>query len=176
MDTEGTLAPETPDAAREEYDELVPAAKVVVREAAKAMEFDREEYGERVTREVIETVQDALFASLLRVHVGMSEEFEEWLDSHPEYESDVAGSENVERVVWHPVPFAGEGGVAVAVTFHEEREAALGTLRRRAFGRVYREYLSEDGNGGGIGEDDDDEDQDERGSDDEIGTDHDREA
>ena len=156
MDTEGTLAPETPAEAREEYDELVPAAKVAVREAARAMEFDREEYGERVTREVIETVRDALFASLLRVHVGTDEEFEEWLDSHPGYDPDVAGSENVERVVWHPVPFAGEGGVAVAATFHEEREAALGTLRRRAFGRVYREHVSPDGDGSS-GEDGPDE-------------------
>lgn len=148
MDTEGTLAPETSAEARAEHGALAPAAKVTVREAARAMEFDREEYRERITGEVIETVRDALFASLLRVHVGTREEFEEWLDSHPEYDPDVAGSENVERVVWHPVPFAGDGGVAVAATFHEEREAALGTLRRRAFGRVYREHVSEDGNGG----------------------------
>lgn len=141
MDTEGTLAPETPEEAREEYGALVPAAKVAVREAAKAMAFDRREYAERVTGEVVETVRDALFASLLRVHVGAREEFDAWLDDHPGYEPDVAGSENVERVVWHPVPFAGEGGVAVAATFQDEREAALGTLRRRAFGRVYREHL-----------------------------------
>lgn len=145
MDTEGSLAPETPAEAREEYGTLVPAAKVAVREAAKAMEFDREEYAERVTGEVIGTVRDALFASLLRVHVGTREEFDAWLDEHPEFEADVAGSENVERVVWHPVPFAGEGGVAVAATFHDEREAALGTLRRRAFGRIYREQLPASG-------------------------------
>ena len=144
MDTEGTLAPETPEEAREGYGTLVPAAKVVVRETARAMGFDREEYRERVTGDVVETVHDALFASLLRVHVGTSEEFDDWLASHPDYEPDVAGNENVDGVVWHPVPFAGEGGVAVAATFQNEREAAVGTLRRRAFGRVYREHLRED--------------------------------
>ncbi|QZX98267.1 DUF5809 family protein [Halobaculum rubrum] len=148
MDTEGTLAPATPAAAREEYDTLVPAAKVAVREATRAMAFDREEYAERVTGEVIETVRDALFASLLRVHVGTREEYEAWLDDHPEYESDVAGSDNVDNVVWHPVAFApdgeGEGERSertkpvVAATWQAEREAALGTLRRRAFGRAYR--------------------------------------
>ncbi|WP_277554868.1 DUF5809 family protein [Halobaculum limi] len=144
MDTEGTLAPETPAAAREEYETLVPAAKVAVREAAKAMEFDREEYSDRVTGEVIETVRDALFASLLRVHVGTSDEYESWLDDNPEYESDMAGSENVDNVVWHAVPFA---GVVVAATWQAEREAALGTLRRRAFGLVYRQHLDGEGDG-----------------------------
>lgn len=155
MDTEGTLAPGTPAEAREEYATLVPAAKVVVREAARAMGFDRAEYRERVTGDVVETVHDALFASLLRVHVGTAEEFDDWLAAHPDHEPDVAGSENVDRVVWHPVPFAGEGGVAVAATFQDEREAALGTLRRRAFGRVYREHLRDDEPEAVRGEDDD---------------------
>ncbi|MFC7070355.1 DUF5809 family protein [Halobaculum lipolyticum] len=157
MDTEGTLAPATAAEARAEYDELVPAAKVAVREATKAMEFDRAEYDERVTGDVIETVRDALFASLLRVHVGTRAEFEAWLDDHPDYESDVAGSDNVDNVVWHPVAFAVDdpavdGGdathLAVAATWQAEREAALGTLRRRAFGRVYRGVVSDsDGEG-----------------------------
>ncbi|GAA0206262.1 DUF5809 family protein [Halobaculum roseum] len=188
MDTEGTLAPATPAEAREEYETLVPAAKVAVREAAKAMEFDREEYADRVTGEVIETVRDALFASLLEVHVGTREEYEAWLDDHPEYEPDMAGSDNVDNVVWHPVAFApdsegersessgragsgagreqserpekssGERGdprdgeatrertkPVVAATWQAEREAALGTLRRRAFGRAYRPVV--DGGG-----------------------------
>ena len=158
MDTEGTLAPATPAAARAEYDDLVPAAKVAVREATKAMEFDREEYAERVTGEVIETVRDALFASLLRVHVGTRAEFDEWLADHPDYESDVAGSDNVDNVVWHPVAFPvddpavddadgaedGDARLAVAATWQAEREAALGTLRRRVFGRVYRGVVEGD--------------------------------
>ena len=165
MDTEGSLAPATPAAAREEYDTLVPAAKVAVREAAKSMEFDSEEYAERVTGEVIETVRDALFASLLRVHVGTREEYEAWLDDNPEYEADMAGSDNVDNVVWHPVAFApdveGEQCESseraendatrertkpvVAATWQAEREAALGTLRRRAFGRAYRPVVDGDG-------------------------------
>lgn len=152
MDTEGTLAPSTPAEARAEYETLVPAAKVAVRETAKAMEFDAEEYAERVTGEVIESVRDALFASLLRVHVGTRAEYEAWLDDHPEYEPDPAGSDDVDNVVWHPVPFGGdesEGGSppVVAATWQAEREAALGTLRRQAFGRAYREHLT-DGSGG----------------------------
>ncbi|MFC6786579.1 DUF5809 family protein [Halobaculum halobium] len=147
MDTEGTLAPATPADAREEYDTLVPAAKVAVREATKAMEFDREEYADRVTGEVIETVRDALFASLLRVHVGTREEYEAWLDGHPEYEPDEAGSDNVDNVAWHPVEFAPDGDgpkPVVAATWQAEREAALGTLRRRAFGRAYRPIVDDD--------------------------------
>ncbi|WP_435062133.1 DUF5809 family protein [Halobaculum sp. EA56] len=168
METEGTLAPATPAEARAEYEALVPAAKVAVREAAKAMEFDREEYADRVTGEVVESVRDALFASLLRVHVGTREEYEAWLDDHPEYEPDLAGSEHVDNVVWHPVRFAAGGnGTAdgdsegrdadggadadpadgtkpvLAATWQAEREAALGTLRRRAFGRAYRPVVSE---------------------------------
>ncbi|PSQ04669.1 hypothetical protein BRC97_10590 [Halobacteriales archaeon QS_6_71_20] len=131
MDTEGTLAPSSPAEARAEYETLVPAAKVTVRETAKAMGFDAEEYAERVTGEVIESVRDALFASLLRVHVGTRAEYEAWLDDHPEYEPDPAGS---------------DAPPVVAATWQAEREAALATLRRRAFGRVYREHLT-DGRG-----------------------------
>ncbi|MFC7096990.1 DUF5809 family protein [Halobaculum marinum] len=152
MDTEGTLAPATPAEARAEYDELVPAAKVAVREATKAMAFDRAEYADRVTGEVVETVRDSLFASLLRVHVGTREEYDEWLADHPAYEADLAGSENVDNVVWHPVAFpvddpavdGDDGKVVVAATWQAEREAALGTLRRRAFGRVYRGVVDAD--------------------------------
>lgn len=149
------LAPATPAEAREEYDTLVPAAKVAVREAAKAMAFDREEYAERVTGEVIETVRDALFASLLAVHVGTREEYEAWLDDHPEYEPDEAGSDNVDNVVWHPVTFAPDGDgpkPVVAATWQAEREAAIGTLRRRAFGRAYRPVVDGEGDGDGAGQ------------------------
>lgn len=159
METEGTLAPATPAEAREEYEALVPAAKVAVREATNAMGFDRAEYAERVTGEVVETVRDALFASLLRVHVGTREEYEAWLDDHPEYESDAAGSDNVDNVVWHPVAFpvddpdAVGGRLVVAATWQAEREAAIGTLRRRAFGRVYRDAVGERADGDDAGGD-----------------------
>ena len=164
MDTEGRLAPETAAAAREAYDELGPAAQVATREAAKAMEFDRAEYRERVTGDVVATVRDALFASLLRVHVGSRDEFDDWLADHPDYEADVAGSENVDRVVWHPVPFGNDGaGVAVAATYQDERDAAVGTLRRRAFGRVYRDAFRNDASGETDPDDGEADDVDDRG-------------
>lgn len=140
METEGVFSPETVEEAREAYDSVGPAAQVVVRETAKAMDFDRDEYRERVTSDVVMTARDALFASLLVVSVGEREEYEAWCDDHPDYEVHEVGSENVDRVVWHVAPFA---ETAVAATFQHEREAAVGTLRRQAFGRIYREYVED---------------------------------
>lgn len=132
------FAPETVEEAREQYENVGPAAQVVVRETARAMEFDREEYKRRVTSEVVETARDALFASLLVVHVGDRAEFEAWCEGHPDYDVTEVGNENVERVVWHAAPSVEE---VAAATFQEERTAAVGTLRRQAFGRIYRERL-----------------------------------
>jgi hypothetical protein len=138
METEGVFAPETVEEARERYESVGPAARVVVRETARAMEFDGEEYDRRVTSEVVETARDALFASLLVVHVGDRAEYEAWCEERPEYEVHEVGSENVERVVWHAAPFA---EAVAAATFQQERAAAVGTLRRQAFGRIYRDRL-----------------------------------
>ena len=136
MHTVGTFTPDSSETAREQYESIGPAAQTVVREVARAMAFDREEYGERVTGEVVETARNALFASLLEVSVGTREEFESWRE---EYAGEVVeiGNENVENVVWH----AGPEDLAVAATFHEKEEAAVATLRRQAFGRVYRELV-----------------------------------
>ncbi|WP_129112642.1 DUF5809 family protein [Halegenticoccus tardaugens] len=136
MDTEGVFSPETLEEAREAYECVGPAAQVVVRETARAMAFDRDEYRERVTGDVVGTARDALFASLLLVRVGDREEFEAWCERHPDAEVVEAGNENVDRVVWHAAPFA---GTVVAASFQNERGAAVATLRRQAFGRVYRE-------------------------------------
>ncbi len=138
METEGVFSPETVEEALDAYESVGPAAQVVVRETAKAMDFDRDEYRERVTNEVVMTARDALFASLLVVSVGEREEYEAWCDEHPDYEVNEIGSENVDRVVWHVAPFA---ETIVAATYQNEREAAVGTLRRQAFGRIYREYV-----------------------------------
>jgi len=135
MRTDGVFAPETEAEAREAFADVGPAAQVVVRETAKAMEFDREEYRDRVTGDVVETARNVLFADRLAVTVGSREEFGAWCDDNPEYEVTEFGSESVERVVWHAAPFDGE---VVAATFQNEREAAVGTLRRRAFSRLYR--------------------------------------
>jgi hypothetical protein len=139
MHTEETFAPEDVEAARERYEALGTAARTVVREVAKAMAFDREEYDERVTPAVVATARDALFASLLAVHVGTREEYEAWLDERErDYEVVETGSEHVEHVAWHAAPFAGE---VAAATFQDEEEAAVATLRRQAFGRIYEDRL-----------------------------------
>jgi hypothetical protein len=137
MHTEGTFAPETVEAARERYESLGSTAQVVVREVARAMGFDREEYRDRVTEDVVLTARDALFAGTLAVTVGTREEFEAWREGCGG-EVHLVGSENVDHVAWHAPSFADE---AVAATFQNEEEAAVGTLRRQAFGRLYRDEL-----------------------------------
>lgn len=138
MDTRGTFAPTTRADALERYEEAGPVAQVVVREATKAMSFDADEYDERVTPEVIRTARDATFAELLVVHVGEDGEFDEWLADSDFDADDVVriGSDNVDNLVWHPIPFA---DTVIAATFQDEPDAAVSTLRRNAFGRVYRE-------------------------------------
>ncbi|MFB6192049.1 MAG: DUF5809 family protein [Haloarculaceae archaeon] len=138
VETDGLIAPATAAEARERYEALGPPAQTVVREVAKAMSFDREEYAERVTGEVVGTARDALFASLLEVRVGSLTAFESWREDH-DGPVHVTGSENVDRAVWH----AGPGGETVAATFQAERDAAVATLRRQAFGRLYREVVRE---------------------------------
>lgn len=130
------FAPETPADARDAYETVGPAARVVVREVARAMELDREEYHERVTSEVVATARDALFASLLEVYDGTDEEFETWRESNPDVEVHVEGSEHVDHVVWHAFD-----GRAVAATYQHEPEAARAALRRQAFGKLYRDAL-----------------------------------
>lgn len=135
MQTQGQFSFEREDAARAAFAEVGPAAQVTVREVARSMDFDRDEYRERVTEDVVQSARDAIFASLLRVTVGTREEWDEWREAHPDVDVHEAGSEHVDRVVWHVAPFAER---AVAATFQDERDAAVNTLRRQAFGRVYR--------------------------------------
>jgi hypothetical protein len=142
MDTDGHLSPESLADARAAFDAAGPTAKQVVRETAKAMEFDREEYRERVTGEVIERARNVLFADRLAVHVGTREEFDAWVDDHPDHEVTLVGSPDVDRVVWHVAPFA---DAVAAATFQDERDAAVGTLRRQAFGRIYRPRFEDGG-------------------------------
>ncbi len=136
MHTTGLFSPDDEAEAVEIYESLGPAAQTVVKETAKAMAFDADEYDERVTGDVIETARDALFASLLSVRVGTVEEFETWRDGF-DGEVEVRGSEHVDNVVWH----VGTDGRAAAATFQSEERAAVATLRRQAFGTIYREIL-----------------------------------
>jgi hypothetical protein len=138
MHVEGAFAPKTESAARERYELLGPTGQTVVREVAKAMGLDREEYDRRVTSEVVATARDAIFASMLEVHVGSFDEYERWCDDHPTYDREVAGSEHVDHVAWHAAPFA---ETVVAATFQSEEEAAVATLRRQAYGRIYPDVL-----------------------------------
>lgn len=133
--TRGDVAPEDAAAARDRYRALAPLAETVVREATSAMGFDREEYEERVTPEVVTRVQEALFAARLEVHVGTRAEFDAWADDRDDVV--VLGAEAVDHVAWHDPSF----GDAVAATFQNEEDAAVDTLRRQAFGRVYRDVL-----------------------------------
>ena len=135
METNGVYEFETTEAARAAYADAGSAARVVVKETAKAMAFDNAEYDERVTGDVIETARDALFASLLTTYDGSRGDFDEWCDDNPDYSVDLAGSESVASVVWHPVGFA---EMVVAASYQHEPEAAAATVRRRAFGRHYR--------------------------------------
>ena len=136
MHTVGWFLPESEREASDRYDALGSTAQLVVRETTKAMEFGREEYDDRVTSDVVETARDVLVAEQLRVTVGTREEFESW---KADLDADVEtfGSENVDNVAWHSPPFTD----GVAATFHGEEEAAVGTLRRQAFGRIYRDVV-----------------------------------
>ncbi|MFC6754025.1 DUF5809 family protein [Halorubrum tibetense] len=144
MRTRGPFAPTTRSEALERYEDAGPAAQTVVRETAKAMEFGADEYDERVRPEVVETARDAIFAELLAVHVGTEAEFDEWLSTSDYDEADVTrlGGERVDNVAWHPIPFA---ETVIATTFQDGEDAAVSTLRRNAFGRVYREEFYESG-------------------------------
>lgn len=137
MHTEGTFSPGSWADAGDRYEALGPTAQTVVREVAKAIGFDREEYDERVTADVVETARQAMFAEQLAVSVGDADEFDEWREEYP-HEVRVVGSDNVDRVAWHAAPFA---ETAVAATFQDEPEAAVATTRRMAFNRIYRERL-----------------------------------
>ncbi len=136
METYGIFAPEDEATARDQYETVGPSAQTVVKETAKAMNFDREEYGERVTADVVETARDALFASLLEISTGTREEFEESIPD--EFDVHEEGSENVENVAWHVAPAV---ETVVSATYHEKEQAAIATLRRIAFGRVYRDIV-----------------------------------
>lgn len=137
METEGLFAPETETEARAQFEMLEPAATEVVRTVAKTMEFDTTEYSERVSDDIVEAAREALYASLLEVCVGERDEYERWCDDR-DYDQVEVGAPNVDRVVWHAAPFA---VTAVSATFQNERDAAVATLRRQAFGRLYRDVV-----------------------------------
>lgn len=141
METLGTFDPADEAAVHDRYEALGPAAQTVTREVATAMDFDRAEYAERVTSDVVASARDALFASLLVVHAGTRSEFEAYCEERPDREVRERGHPEAENAAWHDARAA---STVVAATFAEERDAAVATLRRQAFGTVYREVLGLD--------------------------------
>lgn len=136
MDTEGVFAPATANEARERYAAVEPAARTVVREIVSATTSDRDTFQDRLTDDLVRRGWNAVFASLLEVTVGSRAEYEDWRADFDGSVTEV-GSEHVTRVVWHAFD-----GRAVAATFEDEPAAAIATLRRQAFGRLYRDHLS----------------------------------
>lgn len=143
VEVRGHYEPDSWAAAENRYRDLGPTAQSVVRETARAMDFERSEYEERVTADVIETARQTLFAETLAVRVADSGVFEAWREEYPG-DVRIAGSDTVDRVAWHVLPAA---EAAVAATFQNEPDAAVGTVRRMAFNRRYRDRLvgTEDG-------------------------------
>lgn len=138
METRGHFAPRTVTAASEQYEDLTLAAKTVTKEIAEAGTDTREGYQALVDESVIETAQQALFASLLEVHVGSVEEYEAWLTEHESLDASLAGTDTVPRRAWHPV---WPRDHVAAVSFQNSPEAATATVRRQAFGKHYRALL-----------------------------------
>jgi hypothetical protein len=137
MHTTGHLAPETETAAREAWEAQGRTAQTVVKQVARAMGFDGDEYDARVTTDVVRTAREVLFAAELAVHVGTRTEYEDWL---ADYDGEVVefGSEHVDHVAWHAAPWA---ETVVATTYADAERAAVETLRRQAFGRVYADLF-----------------------------------
>jgi hypothetical protein len=117
---------------------LLPAGETVTEELLDVLAYHQEASEVSVTTELVETAHEAIFASLLEVYTGDSDEFDAWLRDHPELEVHLEGHEHAERRAWHPV---GPAGAVVAVTFQQEVEAAAEMVRRQAVGRYYRERL-----------------------------------
>ncbi|ERG95456.1 DUF5809 family protein [Haloquadratum walsbyi] len=141
LDTLGELAPTSTTTVHNQFDSLGSTAQTVVREIATAMGFDREEYNDRITSEVLEAARETLFAEQLAVRVGSRDEFEQWVDSHPAVNVEQMGSPNVARVAWHHAPFSDD---VIAATFQNEQTAAVSTLRRHSFGEIYRPVIEDE--------------------------------
>lgn len=140
MRTEGLLAPATPAAVRDRYEAVEPAARVAATEVARALGIDDAsdaDVRKRVDENVVLTAHEAIFASLLVIHVGTREEFEAWLADR-DREVTEQGSEHVPGVAWHDAPAADR---VLAATYADEPEAAVHALRRQAFAKVYREVV-----------------------------------
>jgi hypothetical protein len=137
MHTEGLFAPATEETVREQYEAAEAAADVVVRELVRALPVAdaAEDRPDDATLQL--TATEAIFASLLEVHVGTDEEFEDYL-ADGDREVETLGSEHVSGVAWHDAAAADR---VLAATYENEPEAAVDALRRQAFATLYREVV-----------------------------------
>ncbi len=138
METRGLFTPNTPSETTEYSTLLGPVAQVVVKETAKAMGFSKDEYDNRITADVITTARDTLFASLLEVSLGSRSEFKD-VQENTDYKVIELGSEHVDNVVWHTAPIT---NTIIAATYQDKPDAAVATLQRQAYGRIYQSYLT----------------------------------
>lgn len=140
MRTVGYIAPTTEEAAREHFEALGPAAQELTREIAVAMDFDHAEYRERVTAEIVSTAREALFGSLLEVTTADRDMFDTWLDEqdYPPDAVTIEGGELVDNIAWHESPMA---SCVIGATYQNERDAAVSTLKRMAWGKLYRPVI-----------------------------------
>ncbi|ERG88257.1 MAG: hypothetical protein J07HX5_00400 [halophilic archaeon J07HX5] len=137
MKTKGVFAPESSTAAQRRYADLETAVEATIKAAGREQAATGAEYDTLITDAALATAHDALFAALLEVQVGARTAFENWR-AWTAHEVTVVGAEGVDNIAWHAPAFADQ---AVALTFQDERAAAVGTLRRQAFGRLYRPLL-----------------------------------
>lgn len=137
METRGLFTPSSPEDATRYATVLGPVAQVVVKEAAKAMGFSKDEYEHRITPDVITTARDALFASLLEVSLGSRSEFDT-VQETTDHEIIKVGSEHVDNVAWHTAPI---NTTIIAATYQDKPDAAVTTLQRQAYGRIYQAHL-----------------------------------
>lgn len=133
METSGLFAPTDEAGVRHRYDAVGAAATVAAAEVAQALGVDRD----RVDDDVRLVAHEAIFASLLSVMVGTRAEYEDWLADRDRTTIEL-GSEHVSGVAWHDAPFA---EAVIAATYESEPQAAVATLRRQAFARLYREVV-----------------------------------
>ena len=141
METFGYVLPETESEAQAVFEELEPASREIVGAVTRRLDVEADTLDMLVTEEVYQTAHEAMFGSLLVVTTGSESAFESWR-TQPPYDAftvTMEGSDNVDNVAWHTAPVA---DTVIGATYQDEREAAVATLRRIVWGKIYRPLLS----------------------------------
>lgn len=140
METVGYIAPETESEAREEYERCEQAARDICTTILKQLDG---QIDEGPTEPLVRTAHDAFFGSVLVVTTGPMADFERVCSQPPleGYQVNREGSDQVDHVAWHVSPMT---ETVLAATYQSEREAAISTLRRIAWGRFYRDVVHSD--------------------------------